>query len=77
MKEKKEWRGKKHGGLRLSFNGESMSCFTVHLLPSRPKKSYNSSTSTPKHQRQTRHLHQDCNINTKLTNTSGSYAVGF
>jgi len=77
MKAKKEWRGKKHGGLRPSFNGDSMSCFTVHLLLSRPKKSYNSSTSTPKHQRQTRHLHQDCTVNTKLTNTSGSYTVGF
>ena len=34
-----------------------MPCLTVQLLPSRPKKPYNSSTSTPKHQRKTRHLH--------------------
>jgi len=33
MKEKKEWRGKKNGGSRPSFNGDRMSYFTVHLLP--------------------------------------------
>jgi len=48
------------------------------LVPrSTPKKSYNSSTSTPKHQRKTRHLHQDCNICSKFTNTSGIYTAGF
>ena len=51
MKAKKERRGKKQSGLRPSFNGDSMSYFTVHLPSSRPKKSYNSSTSTPKHQK--------------------------
>ena len=56
-----------------------MPCLTVKLLPSRPKKPYNRSTSTPKHQRKTQHLHQDCNICTKLTrlNTSGAYTAGF
>ena len=48
-------------GPRPSFNGDSIPYLTVQLLPSRPKKPYNSSTSTPKHQRKTRHLHQDCN----------------
>ena len=54
-----------------------MPCLTAQLLPSRPKKPYNSSTSTQKHQRTTRHLHQDWNICSKLTNTSGAYTVGF
>jgi len=54
-----------------------MSWLTAQLLPSRPKKTYNSSTSTQKHQRKTRHLHQDCNICSKLTNTSGTYTPGF
>jgi len=52
-----------------------MPCLAAHLLPSRPKKSYNSSTSTPEHHRKTQHLHEDCNI--KITNTSFAYTAGF
>ena len=61
-------------GPRTSFNGDSMPCLNVQLLPSRPKKPYNSSTSTPIHQRKPQHLNQDCNICSKFTNTSKKLA---
>jgi len=64
-------------GPRPSFNGDSMPCLIVQLLVPRPKKPYNSSTSTPKHQRKTWHLRLDCDICSKLTNTSGAYTAGF
>jgi len=63
-------------GPRPSFNGDIMSCLTVQFFSSRPKKPYNSSTSSPKHQRKPRHLHQDCNTCSKLTNTSSAYTAG-
>jgi len=74
---RKDRRGLQLSGSRPSFNGDSIPCLTVQFLPSRPKNPCNSSTSTPKDQRKTQHLHQDCNMCTKITNTSGAYTAGF